>query len=148
MDRNTIIEETVDTSEVIVRAWKVRFSATLRAEGITYSQMHALTALKEHRSMIGKDLADYMQLTPSSVTQLIESLVQNGYVARQQDEEDRRNVYLHLTESGQQKIAHLREARKKILETFNSTLSDEELLANLERQKKILANIQSLAQQK
>lgn len=73
--------------------------------GLTYPQYVALIALwEEHRQTV-KSLSEKLFLEPSTVTPMVKRLEAMGFVRRERDSEDERNVRLSLTDAGR----HLRE---------------------------------------
>lgn len=46
------------------------------------------------------DLRNSIKLAPSTLTPIITSLENDGYIVRNIDKEDRRNIYLHLSQKG------------------------------------------------
>ncbi|WP_270170811.1 MarR family winged helix-turn-helix transcriptional regulator [Paenibacillus sp. SYP-B4298] len=52
-------------------------------------------------------LADCLQVTPGAVTGIADKLLQRGLVERERDEQDRRVVYLRLTEEGETAVQSL-----------------------------------------
>ena len=51
-------------------------------------------------SINNQDVADRMNLSPSRITRIIDGLVKKGYILREIDREDRRNMKISLTEKG------------------------------------------------
>jgi DNA-binding MarR family transcriptional regulator len=73
------------------------------------------------------DLARQLGLQPSTVTALIDALVEHGLVERLEDSEDRRMVRVQPTALGRQKKeAHRRAHRKRLMECLDG-LEDAEL---------------------
>jgi len=81
-----------------------RFNALQRGEkrcfGVTMPQCLALELLHQEGPRTVRGLADGLGLETSSATRLVDGLARDGLVARRRDEEDRRRVFLSLTESG------------------------------------------------
>jgi DNA-binding MarR family transcriptional regulator len=82
-------------------------------EAVNPGQIHLLHLLaRKPRSL--RELAVTHHVTPSTMSRMVDLLVGRGWVARQADPEDRRQVVLSLTPIGQAKLAEaealLREA--------------------------------------
>jgi DNA-binding MarR family transcriptional regulator len=78
-----------------------------REEGLTPSRYLLLLMIKSSqrgRSTV-TELADRMQLTQSTVTELVTRAEAAGLVRRDQSEEDARVFWLHLTEVGEERLA-------------------------------------------
>ncbi len=73
------------------------------------------------------ELAAELQLRPSTVTGLIDSLVRRGKVERVEDAKDRRVVRVHLSEQGRQEREAHREHRRRQLMALLGDLPDEDL---------------------
>ena len=88
-----------------------RFNALQRGEkrcfGVTMPQCLALELLHQEGPQTVRGLADGLGLETSSATRLIDGLARDGLVARRRDEEDRRRVFLSLTERGNELAVRL-----------------------------------------
>lgn len=77
--------------------------------GITGGQGYTLLAIPEGESITMNDLSLKMRLASSTMTRMVDPLVQKGLVDRQPDEQDRRMVRVHMTEQGRQAQQALQE---------------------------------------
>jgi DNA-binding MarR family transcriptional regulator len=77
--------------------------------GITGSQGYTLLVIPDDESISMNDLSVKMKLASSTMTRMIDQLVQKGLVDRQPDSEDRRVVRVRLTERGGQAKMQLHE---------------------------------------
>ena len=105
------------------------YSRKLNVEfGLTTPQLLCLEALARANSMILRDLARAVNLGESTVNGIVDRLEAKGLLTRMRSREDRRKVYLEITERGrkimektppllQDKLAHslsgLRDAEKQ-----------------------------------
>jgi DNA-binding MarR family transcriptional regulator len=95
-----------------------RILENVKKEGLkhdlTLSQVEILyfIGLSGKRTM--KDIADYLKITPPSVTTLVEEMEEKGLVKRINDKKDRRVVFIILTE--------------KTRKTFTSICKQKELI--------------------
>lgn len=64
------------------------------------SQAHALQLLGQHDQLALHQLADHLRLDKSTVSRLISSLVEQGWVERSVNPHNRREALLRLTEAG------------------------------------------------
>jgi len=93
---------------------------------ITVSKFHTLRRIADGNGSVS-DLADCMHLNRSNISRSVDELVNSGYVNREQDFRDRRNVNLTLTEDGKKLIqSFLVSNGKKMVEKF-SLLTEEDL---------------------
>lgn len=69
-------------------------------------------------------LAGWLQVTPRSATEVVDALETQGLVARTADPDDRRAVFVGLTDRGREVAREIRTARKAQTETLLEELSD------------------------
>lgn len=103
-----------------------RFSEqAARREGITPQQHQLLLAVKgypgrEHASV--SELADRLQMRQHSMVGLIDRTEAQGLVRRQSGEVDRRQVFIHLTPTGEEKLLKLSVQHRRELRTMREAL--------------------------
>ncbi len=68
--------------------------------GLTYPQYITIIALWEKDGQTVKSLAEKLFLEPSTMTPMLKRLEGMGYVRRERDSVDERNVHIFLTEAG------------------------------------------------
>jgi DNA-binding MarR family transcriptional regulator len=71
---------------------------------VSHAQMELLIELSEQGPLSAGELALAAQLTPATVTQMLEHLAASGHVERTRSEVDRRVVVTHLTPQGERKV--------------------------------------------
>jgi MarR family transcriptional regulator, organic hydroperoxide resistance regulator len=88
-------------------------------DSISYAQMHLLRVLEEAGGELpASRLAACADLTPTTVTQMVDGLAKHGLVERVRSDEDRRVVFIRPTEAGREAYARQRatyEARSQEL---------------------------------
>ncbi len=109
----------------------VRYSALLDRVctenlAITGSQGYTLLAIPDNDSISMNDLNQKMRLAGSTMTRMVDALVQKGLADRQPDAEDRRVVRASLTESGRQAKQQLDEALKTFFLTVLQDIPENE----------------------
>jgi DNA-binding MarR family transcriptional regulator len=78
-----------------------KYSRKINTElGLTSPQLLCLDALEKQEQMITKELAKSINLSESTVIGIVDRLEAKQYVLRQRSKEDRRKVYLSLTDAG------------------------------------------------
>ncbi|HLJ79875.1 MAG TPA: MarR family transcriptional regulator [Ktedonobacterales bacterium] len=103
-----------------------RFSEqAARREGITPQQHQLLLAIKgypgrEHASV--SELADRLQMRQHSMVGLIDRTEAQELVRRQSGEVDRRQVFIHLTPAGEEKLLKLSVQHRRELRTMREAL--------------------------
>jgi DNA-binding MarR family transcriptional regulator len=89
--------------------------------GISFAQWHLLRRLAESDELPAGKLATEADLTPASVTQMLDHLAEVGFVERVRSATDRRVVLNRLTPSGRE---HFAAKQAKIEERWRDALSD------------------------
>ncbi len=67
---------------------------------LTPSQAHALQVLGQAERLTQSQLAEVLRLEKSTVSRLVQSLVERGWIEREVNHNNRREVLLTLTETG------------------------------------------------
>lgn len=106
---------------------------------ITNNDMHIIEAigLEEPKNMSA--IAHKMSVTVSTLTTNMNGLEKKGYIVRERSLEDKRVVYVTLTEKGKKAFYHHRDFHKNMIKAIVKDLSAEEMeilyrcLVNLDR---------------
>jgi len=72
----------------------------LAGTDLSHAQFELLIELHERGELSAGELAVAAQLSPATVTQMLDGLAESGYVERTRSESDRRVVMAHLTPAG------------------------------------------------
>ena len=97
-----------DAAQHVARSFKGAMAAVRRLRGrethrpgeLTDAQYSLLFCLRDQSQMSLRDLAEVADLSPASVTEMLEGLAAAGFVERQRSDRDRRVVLTSLTDSG------------------------------------------------
>lgn len=95
---------------------------------LTMHQMIILRIIKENPKVNLTSLGNRLNLAKSSVSLSINKLVDEGYVLRKEDPNDRRNKYVVLSDAGKKALKETREASKQIFSQLLVDLTEEELI--------------------
>jgi DNA-binding MarR family transcriptional regulator len=112
---------------------------TQEYQDITNNDMHVIEAIgvKEPKNM--STIAKQLSVTVGTLTIAMNSLVKKGYVIRERGKEDRRVVYISLSEKGLRAYRHHEEFHRQMIEAVLENLTEDETeslvkaLAKLER---------------
>ncbi|MGH3978754.1 MAG: MarR family transcriptional regulator [Pseudonocardiaceae bacterium] len=109
----------------------VRLNRRLRAQRsgsqvATLTQLSALSTLKAHGPMSPGELAAKERVQPPSMTRVISSLEDAGYVTRTPHPTDGRQIVIGVTGSGHEYIEAEVSARERWLDERLAELTDEE----------------------
>ena len=72
------------------------------APSLTEAQLTVLEVLEEHRRMKPSDFIPYMATSPAAVTMLLDRMEKNALIVRERDENDRRIVWVSISDKGRQ----------------------------------------------
>lgn len=90
---------------------------------LTERQFITLTRIKRYKKIELKNLSKDLYVSTSSLCILLNKLVEQGYVYREEDPKDRRNTFYCITEEGNKlitaEIEHLLDVIGHRLETLN-----------------------------
>ncbi|HWI74965.1 MAG TPA: MarR family transcriptional regulator, partial [Baekduia sp.] len=96
---------------------------------LTQGQIRALFKIDASGETTAGDLAKAAELSPASVSSMLDHLERDGIVSRQRSESDRRVVVVTLTDSGRALLDSKREAWRARGAAALAGVSDEDLLA-------------------
>jgi DNA-binding MarR family transcriptional regulator len=101
----------------------------LCAGELSHAQFELLIELHDRGQLPAGELASAAQLTPATVTQMLDHLASSGYVERDRLPGDRRVVLARLTETGRAEIQEKRERKRARWEQVLADVDAEELQA-------------------
>ena len=91
--------------------------------GLTQSEFRCLRLFNKNDVLNNKQVAERMNLSPSRLTRIIDGLVAKGYIIRQIEPSDRRNMKVELSKRGKVIVQKLNDAyvniHKEILEDID-----------------------------
>jgi DNA-binding MarR family transcriptional regulator len=79
----------------------------LQERGLTQARATALWQVARRGPLNQRQLADLLKVTPRNVTTLVDALERTGFIARTDDEGDRRAVLVRLTGKGEAAAARM-----------------------------------------
>ena len=103
-----------------------RALSCVQDSGLTEGQFGVLEALYHLGPLKLSDLARKHLRSPNNLTVIVDNLEKSALVRRQRCENDRRIVFVHLTEAGEQLITSLFPQHAAAVEKEMSLLTDEE----------------------
>ncbi|WP_167568837.1 MarR family winged helix-turn-helix transcriptional regulator [Brevibacillus migulae] len=90
-------------------------------------QLHLLTYISEHEPCKITDLAKKFEVNPSTISTMINKFVQDGFVIREYSKDDRRNVFVTVTDQGKHVLSRELENYNKVVGQYLSRLNKTEL---------------------
>ncbi len=120
-------------NEVLVRLFRdimdIEQKAIITEEfrDITNNDMHVIEAIGTGEPKNMSSIAKELSVTVGTLTIAMNSLVKKGYVHRERGKEDRRVVYISLSERGRAAFEHHARFHKAMIDSVSEQLSQEEL---------------------
>jgi MarR family 2-MHQ and catechol resistance regulon transcriptional repressor len=103
-----------------------RVSRTMTAAELTVSQFGVLEALHHKGPLCQRDIAAKILKSTGNITLVIDNLEKRGLVRRERDNQDRRYLTVHLTDSGNALIAEIFVRVQAAIVSDMATLSADE----------------------
>lgn len=94
--------------------------------GITPAEFKCLKLFIADDSLSIKEISSQLNITPGRITHILTSLENKGYITREADRNDKRNVIVSLTEKSGPFIQNLSESHLKLHKDILSAMQPEE----------------------
>jgi len=118
----------VALGELFAAQRRLRGRDAQNKDGLTHAQLHLLRVLSEQGGELpASRLAAFADLTPTTVTQMVDGLAKHGLVERVRSEEDRRMVFIRLTDAGRKVYRRQRAIYEERSRELLADMSAEEL---------------------
>ncbi|MCI8717197.1 MAG: MarR family transcriptional regulator [Lachnospiraceae bacterium] len=96
--------------------------ANIRDSGLSLGQPKVLDFLKDHDGAVQKDIAKGCHIEPASLSTILTGMEKSGLITRETNENNRRNLYIYMTNKGkaicEQVTEHFSQIEKKALSGF------------------------------
>jgi len=129
IDKTSLIEEIQRLQHRISNSIGHHASAPWMDISLTIGQLKSLFFIDSEASTNSRKLAKVLGVTPPNVTGIIDRLVEQGLVSRQENPEDRRILSLRTTDKGKSLLVKLRESGANRMSGVLAQLSIDELSA-------------------
>lgn len=136
MKREDLIQEIVES---LARCQRLTKPSVWQTLGLSHAQVGMLFLLFHHHETSVKKISEYLGVTKSAVTQLLDPLVEKRLVSRKNDPQDRRIVRLSLTPKGLQLLKKLNKLKYAGIRSALDSLSMQELQAMAQLHQKMNA---------
>ena len=123
---DTCARELMDTAPKIVQAIRIEMRRG-RGTDLSIPQFRTMAFVQRNPDASLSDLADHLGLTLPSVSKLVDGLVKQKLISRQESTVDRRQLRLVLTPNGESIVNSVREGALANLTKIISRLSRDEL---------------------
>ncbi|MCL5784895.1 MAG: MarR family transcriptional regulator [Patescibacteria group bacterium] len=139
------LDELVTTMAEIWRFIRKQSQSSLINTATTFLQLNALRFISENDKITTTQLSEFLHVSLSSTTQLVERLVKTGLVKRVDDTKDRRVIRLSITLEGSAEIKRFKEERRIHMKQVFSQIPAKDLKELLRIQKNLLSQLQERA---
>jgi DNA-binding MarR family transcriptional regulator len=132
--------------QLVDRYINVSFSVTKKAESLiieqigsdlTHDQHYILRYINRVGSCTSTELAEAFEVKKSAITAIITRLWEKGFIQRTRDENDRRVVYLTLTDKGNEFFKKTEERIHHLVEEFITQFEESEIEQFIETYEKL-----------
>jgi DNA-binding MarR family transcriptional regulator len=94
--------------------------------GLTLTQLRVLFILRESEGLTARALAETLRVTPSTLTRIMDRLVRDRLVTREEDPDDRRLVRHHLTDPARDMVQVIaRQGRERMHKILSKLTPDQ-----------------------
>lgn len=131
-------------SELLGAERRLRGRDQHRHDGLSHAQVRALFVLSREREATAGEIARHAELSPASVSGMLDHLEATGVVERRRGEQDRRVCVVSLTDSGCALVEAKRERWRALWDEQIADVSGEELAAAVLVMRRMAAAIDAL----
>ncbi|WP_245954602.1 MarR family winged helix-turn-helix transcriptional regulator [Paenibacillus flagellatus] len=96
-------------------------------DGMSISQFRTLYILNSRGPQKTAELAETLGVTSGAITGLADKLIAKGMLERERSEEDRRVVYLRMTDKGKETLDRLLDTQREAIALFFKPLAEEDI---------------------
>jgi DNA-binding MarR family transcriptional regulator len=126
-DKAELVKQIIELQREVRRALRQYVPNAWMDLNLTIAQVKSLILIAHEGSTNTKTLAEELGVTPSNVTGIVDRLVKQGLVSRQENPEDRRMLQIRVTDKGEAILASLREETISSMSEVLAHMSKEEL---------------------
>jgi DNA-binding MarR family transcriptional regulator len=113
--------------------------------GLYHQQAHLLHLISQNDGANQRELAEQMDVRPSSMTEMLNKLERANLITRKQDEKDQRVMRICLTESGKRATEQATATTGDFIGSLFNCLSEEESAQMLAIIEKICLNLETMS---
>jgi DNA-binding MarR family transcriptional regulator len=96
-------------------------------QGVSMTQVHVMWRLEESGELAMSRLADFLDVSLSNATGLVDRMEERGLIERLRDHEDRRVVLVRLTQVGTDLLDEIQIMKRDLVTAVLERLDDERL---------------------
>ena len=144
IDASQSAEDILRAIRRILQSITIHSKQLYRQAGLTVPQMLCLRAIgrADHNEVTAAEVARQVQLTPATVTGILDRLERNGLIIRERRSRDRRKICLNLTPVGKEHMESLDPSLQDRFLVRLMTLDETDRLAILGTLKRLVEMIE------
>lgn len=123
---NTFTETVQNWAELSMRRSMREFTQFMREKGISMPQIAVLMKLKHHGPCQISDIGEHLEITKPAASQMVQRLVEQGVLTREEDPLDRRVKKISVTDKGNELVIAAVAARRSWIQRLSDRLTDQE----------------------
>jgi len=116
--------------------------------GLFFGQSKLLQLIAKNEGVIQRDLAEQMDMRPSSMTEALGRLEQLNLILRKRDEKDQRIMHIYLTNKGREIVEDAIKSEEEFMKKFTNVvlreISEEEIEIMLAITSKLCKSLDTL----
>ncbi|MCD8741330.1 MarR family transcriptional regulator [Mucilaginibacter roseus] len=140
MDKNTR-QLAAQLRETTTRLVKKLRKQSLTGEKLSLTERSTIALLDQHGQLLPSELASMEKITTQSMSQILNHLLELGYINREPSKTDKRKVIISLSDAGREVLYRVRNEREEWLYTAISDLCTTEDRASLNNALSLLKKI-------
>lgn len=120
------MDRTYNVTESLLRLVRVMRRRPAEPGHQSRGSRKLMRIIAAHSGSSSRELADMMDIRPSSLTEMLNKLEENGVVVRTRDEKDMRVVRVSISELGAEELKRHKEAKRQYIDILAEGLDEEE----------------------
>ncbi len=143
MTKESALESFARNIYLFENAWHYNLSCEYTKKGseqglFSRNRNRALFMIEENEGMISSDIAKYLEMKKGSITTLVRDLEKKGYIYKEKDLEDKRKIWIRITDEGKQYTKAMNTAYAQALINIFGEIEEQELEEAAEAMNKVL----------
>ncbi|MEW6554061.1 MAG: MarR family transcriptional regulator [Actinomycetota bacterium] len=114
-ETSSVFADMVETVFLFMHEQYGEFGAILKDSDINYTQYVTLITIYMHGALNESDLAKMLFINPSTVSRMVYTLEQRGWVKSTRDLSDRRKVVVTLSPGGKRRMEAMRDKQAEVV---------------------------------
>ena len=120
------MDRTYNVTESLLRLVRVMRRRPAEPGHQSRGSRKLMRVIAAHSGASSRELADMMDIRPSSLTEMLNKLEESGIVVRMRDEKDMRVIRVSLSELGAEELKRHKEAKRQYIDILAESLDEEE----------------------